>query len=136
MKTPQEVVNRMLEKDRFSEWMGLKVRSVSEGSACVEMFVKPEMLNGFNVLHGGVVFALADSAFAFAANARNNLTLALDAQISFLKKSALGDILTAKVEELHNGKTTGVYEVKITNQNNELIAAFRGTAYRTGKELL
>ncbi len=136
MKTPQEVVNRMLEKDRFSEWMGLKVRSVSVGSACVEMVVKPEMLNGFNVLHGGVVFALADSAFAFAANARNNLTLALDAQISFLKKSVQGDILTATVEELHNGKTTGVYEVKITNQKNELIAAFRGTAYRTGKELL
>ncbi len=136
MKTPQEVVNRMLEKDRFSEWMGLKVRSVSVGSTCVEMVVKPEMLNGFDVLHGGVVFALADSAFAFAANARNNLTLALDAQISFLKKSVQGDILTATVEELHNGKTTGVYEVKITNQKNELIAAFRGTAYRTGKELL
>lgn len=136
MKDPQQVVNRMLEKDRFSEWMGLKVLSIAEGSACVQMEVTTDMLNGFDVLHGGVVFALADSAFAFAANARNNLTLALDAQISFLKKSGVGDILTATVEELHNGKTTGVYEVKVTNQSNELIAAFRGTAYRTGKELI
>jgi len=136
MKTPQDVLQAMLEKDKFSEWMGLKVTEVTEGTSRVEMVVREDMLNGFGVLHGGVAFALADSAFAFACNARNNLTLALDAQISFLKKGALGDTLIACVEELHNGGTTGVYEAKITNQKNEIVAAFRGTAYRTGKELV
>ena len=126
----------MLAKDRFSEWMKLRVTHFSEGCATVEMAIREDMLNGFGVVHGGVTFALADSAFAFACNSRNNLTLALDAQISFIKKVSLGDVLTATVEELHNGRTTGVYEVKITNQKNELVAAFRGTAHRTGKELV
>ena len=135
MKNPQEVVQRMLEKDQFSQWMELKVNQIAEGTSTVSMFVKQEMLNGFGVIHGGVIFALADSAFAFACNSRDNLSLALDAQINFMKKAVRGDLLTASVEEVHNGKTTGVYEVKIKNQNQEMIAAFRGTAYRLGKSL-
>jgi acyl-CoA thioesterase len=136
MKTPQDVLNRMIKKDRFSDWLKLNVKSIEEGKSVVEMIVREDMLNGFDVLHGGVIFSLADSAFAFACNSRNNLTLALDAQISFMKKVIAGDVLTASVEELHNGKSTGVYEVKISNQKNETVAAFRGTAYRTGKELV
>lgn len=125
----------MLEQDQFSQWMELKVNSISEGTSTVSMFVKQEMLNGFGVIHGGVLFALADSAFAFASNSRDNLSLALDAQINFVKKAVRGDLLTASVEEVHNGKTTGVYEVKIHNQAQVLIAAFRGTAFRTGQSL-
>ena len=136
MTSPQATLKAMLEKDRFSQWLGLTVPEIAEGKARVVLTVREEMLNGFDVLHGGITFALADSAFAFAANSRNNLTLALDGQISFLKKVVSGDVLTAAVEELHNGRSTGVYEVKITNQRNELIAAFRGTAHRTGKELV
>ncbi|MCE3013592.1 MAG: hydroxyphenylacetyl-CoA thioesterase PaaI [Proteobacteria bacterium] len=135
MKNPQEVVQRMLEQDHFSQWMELKVNSIAEGTSTVSMFVKQEMLNGFGVIHGGVLFSLADSAFAFACNSRDNLTLALDAQINFIKKAVRGDLLTASVEEVHSGKTTGVYEVKIRNQASDLIAVFRGTAYRTGKSL-
>ncbi len=135
MKKPEEVVQRMLEHDHFSQWMELKVNSIGVGSAVVSMFVKQEMLNGFGVIHGGVLFSLADSAFAFACNSRDNLSLALDAQINFIKKSVRGDLLTATVEEVHTGKTTGVYEVKIRNQAQELVAAFRGTAFRTGKSL-
>jgi len=131
-----KTLEAMLAKDRFSEWMKLNVTHIAEGTATVEMTIRDDMLNGFGVVHGGVTFALADSAFAFACNSRNNITLALDAQISFMKKVGLGDVLTAQVEELHNGRTTGVYEVKITNQNLELVAAFRGTAHRTGKELV
>ena len=136
MKNPSDVLKVMLEKDEFSRWLDLKVLKISEGYSQVQMTIRQEMLNGFGVVHGGVSFALADSAFAFACNSRNNLTLALDAQISFVKKVALGDVLTATVEELHNGKSTGVYEVKIMNQNSEMVAAFRGTAYRTGKDLV
>lgn len=131
-----KTLDAMLAKDRFSHWMKVNVTHIAEGTATVEMTIREDMLNGFGVVHGGITFALADSAFAFACNSRNNITLALDAQISFIKKVSLGDVLTAKVEELHNGRTTGVYEVKITNQKLELVAAFRGTAHRTGKELV
>jgi acyl-CoA thioesterase len=136
MISPQDTLKAMLDKDRFSQWLGLQVPTIDNGKAEVLMTVREDMLNGFGVLHGGVTFALADSAFAFAGNSYNNLTLAIDAQISFIKKVALGDVLTARVEELHVGRTTGVYEVKITNQHNELVAAFRGTAHRTGKVLV
>jgi len=136
MNNPESVVKKMLDSDKFSQWMELKVKSLSEGACAVSMFVKDEMLNGFGVIHGGVLFSLADSAFAFACNSRNNLSLALDAQMNFVKKAVRGDLLTATVEEVHNGRSTGVYEVKIKNQNDELIAAFRGTAYRTGKKVL
>lgn len=131
-----ESVKKMLEHDRFSQWLGLKVESVTDGQARVSMVIKEDMLNGFAVVHGGVLFALADSAFAFACNSRDNLSLALDAVVSFIKKASLGDVITAQVEEVHNGKTTGVYEVKLTNQKNELVAQFRGTAFRTGKSVI
>lgn len=131
-----ESVKKMLEHDRFSQWLGLKVESVTDGRARVSMVIKEDMLNGFAVVHGGVLFALADSAFAFACNSRDNLSLALDAVVSFIKKASLGDVITAQVEEVHNGKTTGVYEVKLTNQKNELVAQFRGTAFRTGKSVI
>lgn len=131
-----ESVKKMLEHDRFSQWLGLNVESVAEGHARVSMTIKEDMLNGFAVVHGGVLFALADSAFAFACNSRDNLSLALDAVVSFIKKASLGDVITAQVEEVHNGKTTGVYEVKLTNQKNELVAQFRGTAFRTGKSVI
>ncbi|MFP5492053.1 MAG: hydroxyphenylacetyl-CoA thioesterase PaaI [Bacteriovoracia bacterium] len=131
-----ESVKKMLEHDRFSQWLGLNVESVADGQARVSMTIKEDMLNGFAVVHGGVLFALADSAFAFACNSRDNLSLALDAVVSFIKKASLGDVITAQVEEVHNGKTTGVYEVKLTNQKNELVAQFRGTAIRTGKSVI
>jgi acyl-CoA thioesterase len=131
-----ESVKKMLEHDRFSQWLGLNVESVTAGQARVSMTIKEDMLNGFAVVHGGVLFALADSAFAFACNSRDNLSLALDAVVSFIKKASLGDVITAQVEEVHNGKTTGVYEVKLTNQKNELVAQFRGTAFRTGKSVI
>jgi acyl-CoA thioesterase len=131
-----ESVKKMLEHDRFSQWLGLNVESVKDGQARVSMTIKEDMLNGFAVVHGGVLFALADSAFAFACNSRDNLSLALDAVVSFIKKASLGDVITAQVEEVHNGKTTGVYEVKLTNQKNELVAQFRGTAFRTGKSVI
>lgn len=128
-------VQKMLEHDRFSAWLGLRVEDVGPGTSRVSLVVRDDMLNGFAVVHGGVLFALADSAFAFACNSRDNLSLALDAVISFIKKASLGDVITAEVEEVHNGKSTGVYEVRLTNQKNELVAQFRGTAHRTGRSV-
>lgn len=128
-------VKKMLEHDRFSAWLGLSVEDVGPGTSRVSLVIREDMLNGFGVVHGGVLFALADSAFAFACNSRDNLSLALDAVMSFIKKASLGDVITAQVEEVHNGKTTGVYEVRLTNQKNELVAQFRGTAHRTGRSV-
>jgi acyl-CoA thioesterase len=100
------------------------------------MTLRDEMLNGFHVIHGGIAFSLADSAFAFACNNRNNLSMALDTSITFTKATMPGDVLTAEAKELHNGRSTGLYLITITNQKNEQVALFKGTCFRTGKNLV
>lgn len=95
--------------------------------------VRQEMLNGFGIAHGGILFSVADSAFAFACNSRGLLSVALDANISFVKSAKAGDILTVEAKELHSGNKTGFYDVYITDAAGETIALFRGTAYNTGK---
>ena len=81
-------------------------------------------------------FSLADSAFAFACNNRNNLSVALDVTITFTKAVNVGDVLTAEAKEIHNGRSTGVYLITVTNQKNESVALFKGTCFRTGKTLI
>jgi acyl-CoA thioesterase len=136
MKTPSEVVTHMMENDLFSQWLGISVIEVKEGYSKIEMKVRAEMINGFGIVHGGIAFSLADSAFAFACNNRNNLSVALDTSINFLKPVHVGDELIAEAKELHNGKSTGLYHISITNQNQQLVAQFKGTCYRTGKNLV
>jgi acyl-CoA thioesterase len=94
------------------------------------------MLNGFGVIHGGIAFSLADSAFAFACNNRNNLSVALDTSITFTKSTQPGDVLTAEARELHHGRSTGLYLVTVTNNRGEQVAHFKGTCFRTGKPLI
>jgi acyl-CoA thioesterase len=131
-----EVVNHMMEHDLFSKWLGIEVLEIKEGYSKIRMVVREEMINGLGIVHGGIAFSLADSAFAFACNNRNNLSVALDTSINFLKPSHPADVLTAEAKELHNGKSTGLYHVEIFNQNNHLIAQFKGVCYRTGKNLI
>jgi acyl-CoA thioesterase len=100
------------------------------------MKLREDMINGLGVVHGGVAFSLADSAFAFACNNRNNLSLALDTSINFTKPLMPGDELVAEAKELHNGKSTGVYLVTLYNQNNVQVGLFKGTCFRTGKPVL
>ena len=100
------------------------------------MVLREEMLNGFGVVHGGIAFSFADSAFAFACNNYNNLSLALDTSINFTKTTLPGDVLTAETTELHNGRSTGLYQVRVTNQHGALVALFKGTCFRTGKPLI
>src|ERR687890_2418707 len=90
------VVSKMMENDSFSQWMGLEVLEVKEGYSKVQMTIRKEMLNGFGIVHGGLAFSLADSAFAFACNNRNNISVALDVTITFTKAVNVGDILTAE----------------------------------------
>jgi acyl-CoA thioesterase len=100
------------------------------------MKVRDEMVNGLGMVHGGIAFSLADSSFAFACNNRNNLSVALDTSINFLKPVHPGDELVAEAKEVHNGKSTGLYHITITNRNNHIVAMFKGTCFRTGKILV
>ena len=136
MIEPKDVVSHMMKNDLFSQWLGIEVVEIKEGYSRIQMTLRKEMINGFEVIHGGIAFSLADSAFAFACNNRNNLSLALDTNISFTKTTKPGDKLTAEAKELHNGRSTGLYLITVTNQNDEQVALFKGTCFRTGKTLL
>jgi len=130
------VVNDMLQKDLFSQWLGISIIEIKEGYSKIKMTVRPEMINGFGIVHGGITFSLADSAFAFACNNRNVLSVALDTSINFLKPVQVNDMLLAEAKELHNGRSTGLYHINITNQRNEIVAVFKGTCFRTSKSLI
>ena len=131
-----KVVSKMMQDDAFSQWLGIEVLEVSEGYSKIQMKLRGQMLNGLGIIHGGIAFALADSAFAFACNNRNNLSVALDTSITFTKATHPGDTLTAEAKELHNGRTTGLYLISVTNQHGEQVAHFKGTCFRTGKKLV
>ncbi|MBL0146945.1 MAG: hydroxyphenylacetyl-CoA thioesterase PaaI [Chitinophagaceae bacterium] len=130
------VVTHMMQHDLFSQWLGISVTEIKEGYSKIKMTVRPEMINGFGIVHGGIAFSLADSAFAFACNNRNVLSVALDTSINFLKPVHVNDILVAQAKELHNGKSTGLYHITITNQKEHIVAVFKGTCFRTNKKLV
>ena len=131
-----KVVDKMMDHDAFSQWMDVKVLDIKEGYSKIQMTIRKEMVNGFGIVHGGLPFSLADSAFAFACNNRNNLSVALDVTITFTKAVNVGDTLMAEAKEVHNGRSTGVYLITVTNQKNEQVALFKGTCFRTGKTLV
>ena len=111
--TPASVVAHMMQQDLFSQWLGIQVLEVKEGYSKISMTVRPEMINGFGIVHGGVAFSLADSCFAFACNNRNVISVALDTSINFIKAVHVGDVLLAEAKEMHNGKSTGFYQISI-----------------------
>ena len=132
----KKVVDDMLHKDLFSQWLGISIIEIKEGYSKIKMTVRSEMTNGFGIVHGGIAFSLADSAFAFACNNRNVLSVALDTCINFLKPVQVNDLLIAEATELHNGRSTGLYQINITNQQNVTVAVFKGTCFRTSKSLI
>ncbi len=136
MPTSTEVVAHMMQHDLFSQWLGIEVLEIKDGYSKIKMSVRKEMINGFGIVHGGIAFSLADSAFAFACNNRNVLSVALDTSINFIKPVDVDDVLTAEAKELHNGKSTGLYHITIANQKEHVVAVFKGTCYRTGKALI
>ena len=118
------VVNHMMAHDQFSQWLGIKLLEIREGYSKISMVIRSEMVNGFGIIHGGVTFSLADSAFAFACNNRNILSVALDTSINFIKPVHVGDELTASTKEIHNGQSTGLYHITIMNQHQHVVAEF------------
>ncbi len=135
-ESAENVVAHMMEHDLFSQWLGISIIEIREGYSKIKMIVRPEMINGFGIVHGGIAFSFADSAFAFACNNRNNLSVALDTSINFIKPVHVGDILIGEAKEIHNGRTTGLYHIEIKNQNDHVVALFKGTCFRTGKPLV
>lgn len=133
---PKAIVDHMMKNDRFSQWLGIEVLNIEEGSCRLKMKLREEMVNGFGVIHGGITFSFADSALAFACNNRNNFSLALDVSITFNKTAYPGDVLFAEAKEIHNGKSTGLYLITIKNDKDEQVALFKGTCFRTGKNLI
>lgn len=123
----------MFNNDPFSKWLGIERIEDGAGFSVLRMTVTAEMLNGFNVAHGGICYSLADSALAFAANGHGIQSMSIETSISHTKTVSEGDILTATAKELSVTKKTGVYQVDIENQNKEIVALFRGTVYRTSK---
>jgi acyl-CoA thioesterase len=129
--SPEEIAAQILKKDPFAQWLELKIEECNEGLCKVSMVVRQDMLNGLGMAHGGILFSLADSTFAFAANSRNKRSVAMDASINFIKPAYKGDRLMAEASEVHNGKSTGLYQISVFNQKNEQIALYKGLCFRT-----
>jgi acyl-CoA thioesterase len=130
----EQVVDGMLAKDEFSRWLGVDVLQIKPAYCVCRMLVRKEMLNGFGVAHGGVVFSLADSAFAFACNTQGRIAMSIENSITYPASVHSGDLLTAVAEEESATNRLGFYRVKVTNQSEEVVALFRGTVYKTSQE--
>lgn len=127
--SPQEIVERMISNDAFSKWLDVKVLSIDFGTCVLSCTIKAEMLNGFQITHGGISYSLSDSALAFAANSYGKQCVSVETSISHTKPARLNDTLTATCSELHRGKTLGIYQVEIRNQESILISLFKGTVF-------
>lgn len=131
--SPEEVVAVMMANDAYSRFLGLEIEETGPGYCRLHYKVREDMLNGFSIIHGGVVFSASDSAFAFACNTHGRITVALDVSITFTRAARAGELLTVEAREAYLGHKTGVYEIRTTNEAGELVALFKGTAYRTSK---
>ena len=136
MSDPQFVAEAsaraMYEQDRASQSLGMRIVEVRPGYARLAMKVREDMVNGHQICHGGLIFTLADSAFAFACNTYDLVTVAAAGTIEFLLAGRLGDELTATAEERTRTKRTGVYDVSVHNQRGECVALFRGRSHQIG----
>ena len=131
----QKCCETMWNNDLASQDLGIDVQVTAPGHAEASMEVRRKMVNGHNICHGGYIFPLADTAFAFACNTYNRITVAAGASIEFVRPAKLGDTLTAKAREAHRGGRTGTYDVDVSDQDDNLIAIFRGRSYATREPL-
>ena len=131
--SPRELVDRLMGTDAFSQWLGVEILEARAGYAVVRMTVRGEMVNGFGTSHGGIVFSLADSAFAFAINAGGFLSVAIDCFVSFPVAVHPGDVLTATAREDSSSNKLAFCVVTVCNQDDVIVGHFRGTGYRTSR---
>lgn len=127
--SPLQIVQHMLNNDPFSQWMGVELEDVREGYCRISCSVSKNMINGFAVTHGGILFSIADTALAFATSTYGYAAYSVDHSISFISKSNENDILTATANCIHRGRNTAVTEVKIVNESEKLLAFLKGTSF-------
>ena len=131
----ERVVADMMAKDAFSQWLGIDVVDIRPNGATVRMTVREEMVNGFGVCHGGIAFSLADSALAFASNTHGRLTVSIENSITYPKAISPGDVLVARAEEESATNRLAFFRVTVRRADEEIVALFRGTVYKTHKAL-
>lgn len=136
LRLARDCAEQMFRDDQASRDLGMTVNIVEPGVAEVRMTVSKNMVNGHNVCHGGFIFSVADSAFAFACNCYNDVTVASGADINYLYPAKLDDELVATASETHRGRRSGVYDVEVRNQDDRLIAVFSGRSVALGRPLL
>lgn len=119
----------MMEGDAFSRWLGIQILEIKNGYSKLQLTVKAPMVNGFTIAHGGISYSLSDSALAFAANSYGMQCVSIETSISHTRPAKIGDVLTAECIELNRGKTIGIYQVTITNQENKKVSIFKGTVH-------
>ena len=134
--TARRCADAMYARDAASQALGIRIEIPVAGEAVAHMIVRQDMVNGFDVCHGGLLFTLADTAFAFACNAYDDLTFAAAASIDFLRPARLGDALRASAREDYRGSRSGFYTVEVRNQDDDVVAVFRGRSASKGKALL
>jgi acyl-CoA thioesterase len=130
----KDIVHRMFDNDAFSKWLGIELVEIGEGVSVLRMQVRKEMLNGFDVLHGGITYSLADSSLAFASNAYGRKSMSIETSISHTLPCKEGDVLTTKTVERSLTNRIGIYDISVINQENKVVALFKGTVYRSDKE--
>jgi acyl-CoA thioesterase len=128
------VVDHMFNNDPMSQWLGIERVQDGPGISVLRLSVRQDMLNGFGIAHGGIAYSLADSALAFASNGHGIQAVSLETSISHVLPVHLNDVLTTEVSEMNLTTRTGIYYIKVFNQHRKVVALFKGTVYRTGKE--
>lgn len=131
MKTASEIISFMLENDQFSKWLGISIEHIEAGNCILKMNVSSAMLNGHQIAHGGISYAFADSALAFAANSYGRKAVSIESAIAHIKPVHLHDQLIATTTEINCGKNIGRFDVHITNGKKELVAKLNGTVFFT-----
>lgn len=135
MPHPTPAVHAMMQRDRAAAALGIRIEENEPGRAVMSMTVREDMTNGFAITHGGMVFALADTAFAYACNEDDRVTVAAGADIAFLKPTRAGQTLTATaVRRVRSGRT-GLYDVTVTDETGDVVAEFRGRSFITSRTI-
>jgi acyl-CoA thioesterase len=132
----ERATKTLFDGDRASQMLGMTIESCAPGRATVSMRIRPDMVNGHRICHGGLIFALADSAFAFACNSYGENTVAAGAAIEFLAPGREGDVLRAIAEERWRAGKAGIYEIEVRNQRDETVALFRGRSHQIAGRLI
>lgn len=131
---PERVVTHMMEKDLFSQWLGVERLGEGEGFCKLKMIIRAEMCNGFEIAHGGITYSLADSALAFASNSHGKQAVSIETSISHIKSLKAGDVIIATAQEQSISNRIGIYGVRVEKEDGELVALFKGTVFRRDSE--